>query len=138
MKQLISIAAAALASCSSRPAFCGESFCFTEMPTAVSNEAAGGDFKLYRIEVAGAGFLIYEGNHPNTDADRDLGPVSSGMVPTGFVEGHLYGGEQGFQVVLRTTNRNWPAYVAVSAPTKNPKDLDQVLSKLRGTRSKRG
>jgi hypothetical protein len=140
MKRLIGIATAisALASCSSSPPFCGESFCFTEKPTAVSKETPVGDFKLYRTEFTGANFLIYEGNHPNTDGDRDLGPIARAMVPAGFVDGHLFGSERGYQVVLRTTNRNWPAYVAVSAPTKDPKDLDQVLSKLRGTRSKRG
>jgi hypothetical protein len=139
MKGLIVIAPAiaALASCSSSQ-FCGESFCLANSPTAASKQAAAGDFKLYETELGGKGYLIYEGNHPNTDGDQDFGPIDRATVPTGFVDGHLFGSERGFQIVLRTANRNWPTYVAVAEVTKNPKDLDQVISKLRGTQSKRG
>ena len=76
MKRLIvATATAALASCSSSPPFCGESFCLTEKPTAISKETPGEDFNLYRTEIAGKRFLIYEGNHPNTTGDQDFGSL---------------------------------------------------------------
>jgi hypothetical protein len=140
MKRLVAIATAstALMSCSSPRPFCGESFCLTERPTTVSKETPVEDFNLYRTDFAGKRFLIYEGNHPNTTGDRDFGLIGSDMVPSGFVEGKLYGSERGYQVVLRTTNRKWPAYLAISAVTKNPNDLGQLLSKLQGKQSKEG
>jgi hypothetical protein len=134
----ISTTALALTSCSYSPPFCGESFCFTERPTAFSKETPTEDFNLYRTDFAGKRFLIYEGNHPNTAGDQDFGSIEPDSVPTGFVQGKLYGSERGYQVVLRTTNQKWPAYVVVSAVTKNANDLETLLSKLRGKQSKQG
>lgn len=127
--------AVALAGCS-KP-FCGESFCLTDKPAEVSKHR-GVDFDVYTVVYKGKRFGIYEGNHPNTIHDKDFGPIGPDMVPVGFVEGNLYGSENGFQVVLRTFNRRYPAYVAVSVESKNPNDVDELLSELRGKQSKEG
>ena len=120
----------ALASCSSpsSKAYCGESFCLTEKPAAVSKAIPGEDFNLYRVEMAGKRFLIYEGNHPNTEGDRPFGAVAP--VPKGFASGQLFGSDRGYQVLLRTGKSDWPSYIAVSLVTKNPRDLDQLGTKL--------
>ena len=131
----IAVATAALVGCSSPP-YCGESFCLTEKPTAVSKATPVEDFNLYTVDFAGRRFLIYEGNHPNSDGDHDFGLTGPDSVPAGFVEGRLFGSQRGYQIVLRTTNRKWPTYLAVSAVTKNPNDLDLLVSKLRGKQSK--
>lgn len=129
---------ALLTSCSASEQSCGEAFCLTEKPAAISKQSPSKDFNLYRVEYGPSHYLIYEGNHPNTEHDRDLGPVGSNEVPNGFVSGTMRGGSEGYQIILRTQNRVWPNYVAVSMATKDPHDLHKLLAKLRGEQSSRG
>ena len=124
------IAAAALAGCSKERPYCGEAFCLTEKPTSISKTTPVEDFNLYRVEMAGKHFLIYEGNHPNTQGDQPVGPVAAHKLPKGFSQGQLFGGDRGYQVLLRTGKTDWPTYIAVSLVTKNPQDLEVLTAKL--------
>ena len=125
------LAVSALAGCSSPSNhYCGEAFCLTENPTKVSKTSPVEDFNLYRVELAGKQFLVYEGNRPNTQGDRPFGPIDADQLPKGFASGQLFGGDRGYQILLRTRRSDWPNYVAVSLATKDPRDLEQLIAKL--------
>lgn len=57
---------AALVACSEQapPKVCGDSFCFPQGTKLLSRETPVEDFNLYRIEVQGERFVVYEGNAP--------------------------------------------------------------------------
>ena len=126
----VAAAMAALASCSNSRPYCGESFCLTEKPASISKTTPAEDFNLYRVNMAGKQFLIYEGNHPNTEGDRSIGVIAASTLPKGFSQGELFGSDRGYQILLRTWKSDWPNYVAVSLATKNPSDLQELVSKL--------
>jgi hypothetical protein len=131
LKSLLFVPAAmVITNCSASQQFCGEAFCLTEKPSAVAKQSPNAGFNLYRVEYGPSHYVIYEGDHPNTEHDQEVGAIPPNDIPKGFVSGTLRGGGEGYQIVLRTANSGWPEYIAVSMITKNPDDLKGLLAKL--------